>query len=95
MTTNSLDYIYEGYGYDMDNQLLYTNVNNYNKSLDKDGYTDEGMKTLSSNDLKITGYSGRIPTENANKYHEIQQFTSEEGSNYTDLRQQICKCGGN
>ncbi len=95
MVTNMLDYMYEGYGYDMDNQLLYTDVEKYNEALDKDGYTDKGMKTLSSNDWKITGYQEGLPTENANKYKEVPQFVSENGTNYTDLRQQICQCGGN
>jgi len=95
MVTNILDYMYEGYGYDMDNQMLYTDVEKYNESLDKDGYSDNGMKTFSSNDLKITGYEDRLPTENDNEYKEVQQFVSENGANYTDIRQQICKCGGN
>ena len=56
MVTNMLDYMYEGYGYDMDNQLLYTDVEKYNEALDKDGYADKGMKTFSSNDWKITRY---------------------------------------
>lgn len=94
MVNNILDYMYEGYGYDMDNQLLYTDVEKYDEALDKDGYSDNGMKTLSSDDIAITGYEDRIPTEEANKYTEVGQFTSENGANYTDLRQQICKCGG-
>ena len=68
MVTNILDYMYEGYGYDMDNQLLYTDVEKYNEALDKDGYADKGMKTFSSNDWKITGYQEGLPTEDANKY---------------------------
>ena len=95
MVTNILDYMYEGYGYDMDNQLLYTDVEKYNEALDKDGYADKGMKTFSSNDWKITGYQKGLPTEDANEYKEIPQFVGENGANYTDLRQQICKCGGN
>lgn len=95
MVTNILDYMYEGYGYDMDNQLLYTDVEKYNESLDEDGYSDNGMKTFSSDDWNITGYQDRIPTEEDNKYKEVQQFVSESGAKYTDLRQQICKCGGN
>ena len=47
MVTNMLDYMYEGYGYDMDNQLLYTDVEKYNEALDKDGYADKGMQTFS------------------------------------------------
>lgn len=95
MISNILDSMYEGYGYDMDNQLLYTNVENYDKALDKDGYSDNGMKTFSSNDWKITGYEDRLPTENDNKFKEVPQFISESGVKYTDLRQQICQCGGN
>ena len=95
MVTNILDYMYEGYGYDMDNQMLYTDVEKYNESLDKDGYSDNGMKTFSSDDWKITGHEDRLPTENDNKYSEVQQFVSESGAKYTDLRQQICQCGGN
>ena len=37
MNTNILDYLYEGYGYDMDNQLLYTDVENYNEALSENG----------------------------------------------------------
>lgn len=95
MVTNILDYMYEGYGYDMDNQLLYTDVDSYKTALDKDGYSDNGMKTFSSNDWNITGYQEALPTENANKYKEVPQFIGENGATYTDLRQQICKCGGN
>jgi len=95
MVTNILDYMYEGYGYDMDNQLLYTSVDSYKTALDKDGYSDNGMKTFSSNDWNITGYQKALPTENANKYKEVPQFIGENGATYTDLRQQICKCGGN
>ncbi len=94
MVTNILDYMYEGYGYDMDNQLLYTDVEKYDESLDKDGYSDNGMKTFSSTDLSITGHQTALPTENANKYKEIGQFVGENGANYTDLRPQICACGG-
>lgn len=95
MVTNILDYMYEGYGYDMDNQLLYTDVDSYKTALDKDGYSDNGMKTFSSNDWNITGYQEALPTEDANKYKEVPQFVGENGATYTDLRQQICKCGGN
>lgn len=95
MVTNILDYMYEGYGYDMDNQILYTDVEKYNEALDKDGYADKGMKTFSSNDWKITRYQEGLPTEDANKYKEVPQFIGENGANYTDLRQQICQCRGN
>ena len=33
MKANMLDYMYEGYGYDTDNQLLYTDVKNYDETL--------------------------------------------------------------
>ena len=94
MNSNMLDYMYEGYGYDMDNQLLYTDVEKYEEALDKDGYSDNGMKTLSSEDVGITSYIDPIPTEKDGEYTEVDQFISEEGSSYTDLRQQICKCKG-
>lgn len=92
MVTNSLDYMYEGYGYDMDNQLLYTNVETYKEALDKDGYSDNGMKTFASNDLGYIAHENAIPTENANKYTELGQFIGENGANYTDLRFGICGC---
>ncbi len=90
MNTNILDYLYEGYGYDMDNQLLYTSTENYNEALDKDGMSDNGMKPLAA-----IGYDEAIPTEKANRYCEKGQFISEEGANYTDLRGQKCACGKN
>lgn len=96
MVTNILDYMYEGYGYDMDNQLLYTDVENYNEALDADGYSDNGMKTFSSKDIDVIGYEDAIDVANANEYKkEVVQFVSENGANYTDLRQGICACGGN
>jgi len=94
MNTNILDYMYDGYGYDMDNQMLYTDVEKYNEALDADGYSDNGMKTLSSKDLGVLGHEDYIETEKANEYKEVQQFVSENGANYTDLRPAICACGG-
>lgn len=87
MNTNILDYMYEGYGYDMDNQLLYTSVENYNQVLDKNGQSDRGMKTIAA-----IGHEDGIDVVNANEYSELNQFISEEGANYTDLRQGICGC---
>lgn len=37
MNSNILDYMYEGYGYDTDNQLLYVDVENYNETLSQNG----------------------------------------------------------
>ena len=92
MKTNMLEYMYEGYGYDMDNQLLYTSVENYEKALDCNGYSDNGMKTFASKDIGVFGYENELDTVDANKYKELNQFISENGSNYTDLRQAICDC---
>ena len=92
MVSNILDYMYEGYGYDMDNQILYTDVEKYNEALDKDGYCDNGMKTFASTDVGIIGHDAALDTPNANEYTEVGQFISENGANYTDLRQGICAC---
>lgn len=93
MVTNILDYMYEGYGYDMDNPLLYIDKENYEKALDDDGYSDNGMKTFASDDLGVFGYADRLPTEDANEYKkEMIQFVSENGANYTDLRPSLCGC---
>lgn len=93
MNTNILDYMYEGYGYDMDNQLLYTDVERYNEALDSDGYSDNGMKTFTSTDIDILTHDSALETAEANEYKEIGQFISEEGAEYTDLRQGNCRCG--
>jgi hypothetical protein len=93
MKSNMLDYMYEGYGYDTDNQLLYTDVENFNETLSENGkMTTRGMETLAYNDGPI-GHDDAIPTENDNKYKEIASFVSESGSKYTDLRQGLCACG--
>ena len=92
MNSNILDYMYEGYGYDMDNQLLYTDVENYNESLSENGkMSTNGMETLAYNDGPI-GHDPAIPTEKDNEYKEIASFISESGAKYTDLRQGICDC---
>jgi len=89
MNTNCLDYMYEGYGYDMDNQLLYTSVENYDKAL------TENTK-MSTNGMEGYAYQGvfeyekQLDVANANEYKpELNQFISENGANYTDLRQ-VC-----
>ena len=87
-----LDYMYEGYGYDMDNPLLYTDVENYDEMLSESGkMSTDGMETLAYNDGPI-GHEDPIPTEKDNEYKEIPSFISEEGAKYTDLRQGICAC---
>jgi len=93
MKSNMLDYMYEGYGYDTDNPLLYTNVKNFDETLSPNGkMTTRGMETLSYNNGPI-GHNPSIPTEDDNKYNEIESFISESGAKYTDLRQGICSCG--
>lgn len=93
MNTNCLDYMYEGYGYSMDNQLLYTDAEAYNKALtEKSNMSVNGMETLAHQG--ILGHDAHLDVENAREYTEVGQFISENGSNYTDLRQEICKCGG-
>lgn len=92
MVTNILDYMYEGYGYDMDNQLLYTDVENFNEATDDDGYSDNGMKTFASDDLGFIAHEEALPTEDANKFTEVGQFIGENGANYTDLRFGKCGC---
>lgn len=94
MNTNILDYMYEGYGYDMDNQLLYTNVENYDKALSEGtDLSTCGMDTLMRQGVLSTEDS--LPTEDSNKYTEVCSFISESGANYTDLRQSQCGCGKN
>ena len=92
MNTNCLDYMYEGYGYDMDNQLLYTDAETFNDALtEKSKMSTNGMETLAYQD--ISGYDAALDTPDANEYKkELIQFISEDGANYTDLRQQICDC---
>lgn len=95
MNSNILDYMYEGYGYDTDNPLLYTGVEIFNETLSENGkMTTRGMETLAYNDGPI-GHDDPIPTEEDNKYKELASFISESGAKYTDLRQGICDCGRN
>ena len=93
MNSNILDYMYEGYGYDTDNQLLYVDVENYNETLSENGkMTTRGMETLAYNNGPIS-HDPAIPTVEDNKFKEIPSFISESGVKYTDLRQGICGCG--
>jgi hypothetical protein len=91
MNSNILDYMYEGYGYDTDNQLLYVDVENYEEALTEDTkMTTAGMATLAHQGI-IT-HDPRIPTEEDNKYKEVPSFISESGAKYTDLRKPLCGC---
>lgn len=91
MNSNILDYMYEGYGYDMDNQLLYTDVENYDEALTSgSSMSDNGMETLAHQG--VIAHEPAIPTEEDNKYIEVASFISESGAKYTDLRQAICGC---
>jgi hypothetical protein len=93
MNSNILDYMYEGYGYDMDNQLLYTDVEKYDEALSENGkMSTRGMETLAYNNGPI-GHDDAIQTEKDNEYKELASFISESGAKYTDLRQGICDCG--
>ena len=84
-----LDYLYEGYGFDLDDPRIY-----FEKNLKEqtdywvDEYNPNGMKTLQDG----LCYDDQLPTEKANKYTEVGQFVSEHYSCYTDLRQGRCKC---
>ena len=92
MVSNILDYMYEGYGYDTDNPLLYTNVENFDETLSENGkMTTRGMETLAYNDGPI-GYDNSIPTVEDAQYTEIMSFTEEDVPEYTDFRKGICDC---
>ena len=92
MNSNILDYMYEGYGYDMDNPLLYTDVEKYDEALTEDTkMSTAGMVTLSHQG--IVSHDDAIPTEKDNEYKELASFISESGAKYTDLREGICGCG--
>lgn len=89
MNSNILDYMYEGYGYDMDNQLLYTDVEKYNEALTSgSSMSTNGMETLSHQGIVI--HDSAIPTEKDNEYKEVASFISESGAKYTDLREGLC-----
>ena len=93
MKSNMLDYMYEGYGYDMDNQLLYTDVEKYDEALDSDGYSDNGMKTFASKDLGIIGHDDALEVEKANEYKkEVIQFVSENGASTSTAACSITTC---
>lgn len=90
---STLEGAYDGYGYDMDNQLLYVDVENYNEMLSESGQMSTyGMETLAYDGGPV-GHEPAIPTEEDNKYIETVSFISEDGAKYTDLRQGICACG--
>lgn len=92
MKANMLDYMYEGYGYDTDNQLLYVNVENFDETLSPSGeMTTNGMETLAYNNGPI-GHDEAIPTVEDANYNEIMSFTEESVKEYTDLRQSKCNC---
>ena len=94
MKSNILDYMYEGYGYDMDNQLLYTDIENYEEALTEESkMSTAGMETLTHQG--IVGHEPQLKVEEARKYTELGQFVSENGANYTDLRQGVCACNAN
>ena len=51
------------------------------------------MKTFASKDIDILTYDNALEAQEANEYTEVGQFLSEEGPEYTDLRQGKCRCG--
>ena len=90
---STLEGAYDSYDYDMDDQILYTNVEKFDEALSENGkMSTNGMETLAYNDGPI-GHEPAIPTEEDNKYIETVSFISESGAKYTDLRQGICACG--
>ncbi len=91
MNTNILDYMYEGYGYDMDNQLLYTGIDRYKEAHNENGISDNGMETFAHQG--IIGHDPQLDVVNARKWTELGQFRSENGANYTDIRPGMCDCG--
>lgn len=93
MVTNILDYMYEGYGYDTNDQRLNTIEQGVElrEQNTEDGYTTEGMKTFAAQG--IFSYDDAIDTPHANKYTQVGQFKSENGANYTELRPPLCGCG--
>ena len=86
-----LDYMYEGYGYDLDDPRIYFEENLKEQTeYGVDEYNTNGMKSLQAQDGVC--YEDQLPTEEANEYTQIGQFISENGHPYTDLRQGRCKC---
>ncbi len=91
MNSNILDYMYEGYGYDFDDQRLYDDAKTYDDALTEESkMSTNGMETFSHQG--IVGHDPALEVDKANEYKEVQQFVSENGANYTDLRQRICAC---
>ena len=89
---STLEGAYDSYDYDMDDQILYTDVENFDKALSENGkMSTNGMETLEYNDGPI-GHEDAIPTENDNKFNEVASFISESGVKYTDLRGGKCAC---
>lgn len=87
-----LDIFYEGYGFDNENPLLWTmKLGKELQDKNIDGYSTEGMKTLSNQG--VLSYNPNIDVVDANKYTEVGQFISENGANYSDLRWPVCGCG--
>ena len=79
MNSNILDYMYEGYGYDTDNPLLYVDVENYDETLSENGkMTTRGMETLAYNDGPI-GHDPAIPTDKDNEYKELDAMKEDDG----------------
>ena len=90
---STLEGAYDSYDYDMDDQILYTDVEKFDEALSENGkMSTNGMETLAYNDGPI-GHDDAIPTEEDNKFNEVASFISESGVKYTDLRQGICACG--
>lgn len=86
-----IDYLYEGYGYDNDDQRLYTLKHGEEaRKQFIDGYSTEGMKTYAIQG--VLAFEDDLDTEEANKYSQLGQFVSENGANYTDLRGPKCGC---
>ncbi len=91
MVTNILDYMYEGYGYDFEDQRLYDDPDMYNEALTEESdMSTNGMETFSHQG--IVGHDPALKVEEANKFTELGQFVGENGANYTDLRPRLCAC---
>jgi urocanate hydratase len=91
MNSNILDYMYEGYGYDFEDQRLYNDPEKYEEALTEESkMSTSGMETFSHQG--IVSHDPALEVEKANKYTELGQFVGENGANYTDLRPRICGC---
>ena len=83
---STLEGAYDGYGYDMNDQVLYSDVEKYNEALSVSGeMSTNGMETLAYNNGPIV-HEDAIPTQSDNTYNEIASFVSENDAQYTDLR---------